>query len=165
MADRSDGDVSRLAKGPAGQGRSGAQRSQSSSQRPWRTEGLPEEGQGSGGPSWWRTALWFLAVWFLLFGLTTAQTVSSAQLATVPYTEFTDQVEAGNVREVFARGLTIEGVLEEPAEVPDGQGTYTQFATERPVFAEENLLSELERTGAVVRAQPVTTERGVWPIC
>jgi cell division protease FtsH len=40
-------------------------------------------------------------------------------------------------------------------------GTYRRFTTERPAFAQDNLLARLERSGATVRATPVTEERGV----
>ncbi|WP_272027670.1 ATP-dependent zinc metalloprotease FtsH [Kocuria rosea] len=103
---------------------------------------------------------WFLMWWLLLFTLTTLQDAGSAQVASVPYTEFTAQVQDGNIEEVFARGNTIQGVLREPVDRPEGDGTYTEFTTERPVFAEDDLLGALETHGAEVSATPVTTERG-----
>jgi cell division protease FtsH len=71
-------------------------------------------------------------------------------------------VQAGNVAEIFARGNTIQGALREPRPVPGGKAgpTYQRFSTERPVFARDDLLGNLERTGAIVRATPVVQERG-----
>lgn len=127
--------------------------------QPWRTEGMPDGAPP--GPRWGRLIGWVVVAWFALFALTTVQDIATSQVAGVAYTEFTDQVEAGNVEEVFSRGQTIEGVLVEPAPVPDGEGTYRQFATERPMFAQDDLLAELEAGDAVVSATPVTQQRGV----
>ncbi|MFL5303374.1 MAG: ATP-dependent zinc metalloprotease FtsH [Anaeromyxobacteraceae bacterium] len=40
------------------------------------------------------------------------------------------------------------------------KATYDRFATERPVFAQDDLLPKLEKSGANVRAKPVVHERG-----
>ncbi|PFG38159.1 cell division protease FtsH [Georgenia soli] len=106
-----------------------------------------------------------LVGWLVLFGLTTAQDVMGSQAAPISYTEFTRQVEEGNVEEVYSRGQTIEGVLAEEAPLPDGPdgATYLQFTTERPTFAQDDLLTALEDGDAVVRATPVTEQRGLLP--
>jgi cell division protease FtsH len=81
---------------------------------------------------------------------------------TVPYTEFKAQVDGGNVAEVFARGETIEGKLKKPAPSPKQQSkTYEQFKTERPTFAVDDLLTQLEANHATVRATPIVQERGM----
>jgi len=79
----------------------------------------------------------------------------------VPYTEFKGQVAAKNITEVFAKGDTIEGALKKAAPLP-GQSdrTYQQFTTERPTFANDDLLSELTRGEATVRATPIVQHRG-----
>ena len=133
--------------------------------RPWRTEGMPPGYGGDGDDEsprrfrWLNAVLWFLLGYALLFGLLTAEDHMGGGL-TISYTEFIRQVEAGNVEQVFARGQTIQGELREPARVPDGEGTYEQFVTERPVFAEDDLLAQLEESGATVSATPVIDERG-----
>jgi cell division protease FtsH len=98
----------------------------------------------------------------VVFGLLTWQDQSNA-VATVPYTEFTAQIEAKNVGEIFARGDTIEGTLRAARPVPGGQPgvTYLQFTTERPTFAQDDLLTQLRTDGAVVRATPVVQQRGM----
>ncbi|WP_345038037.1 ATP-dependent zinc metalloprotease FtsH [Georgenia daeguensis] len=139
--------------------------------QPWRTEGVPPQGREPEPPGWGRVITWLLLGWVVLFGLTTLQDVASSQVATISYTEFRQQVEEGNVEEVFSRGQSIEGRLAEPAELPEGAspapagdgGTYTQFVTERPTFAQDDLLAELEASDAVVRATPITQERGILP--
>ncbi len=139
-----------------------SQQSQQPPLPPWRTEGMPDQPEEPQRPRWGRIALWVLLGWFLLFGLTTFQDVSSARVATISYTEFRHQVEEGNVERVYSRGESIEGVLVEPAPVPgeDAEGTYQQFETERPTFAQDDLLSELAANDAVVQATPIVEERG-----
>src|SRR6185503_15252783 len=83
----------------------------------------------------------------------------------ISYTEFDKQVDAKNVAEVFARGYTIQGELRTekaiPAEAkPSKPGKYKRFSTERPVFAEDDLLQRLSGGGATVRATPLVEERG-----
>lgn len=86
---------------------------------------------------------------------------------TVPYTEFTAQVQQHNVAEVFSRGQTIEGTLREPKPVPGENAsapeapTYQRFTTERPTFAEDDLLAQLQQGGATVSATPLTQDRGI----
>lgn len=131
---------------------------------PWRTEGLPHGARGNGEPkgNWTRLALTFLAVYLVFFGLTSLQDQVAGARPAVPYTEFSKQVDRGNVDEVFARGSTIQGTLKEPVPLPGpAGGDYTGFTTERPTFAEDDLLSALENSGATVRATPVVQERGV----
>lgn len=87
--------------------------------------------------------------------------MSASQTATISYTEFTQQVEDGNVEAVFSKGESIEGQLKEAATHPDNEDvTYTQFVTERPTFANDDLLSALEGQGTVVSASPLVQERG-----
>ncbi len=133
--------------------------------KPWRTEGLPSQG-GKDEPekkrNWWGIATRVLIVYFIVFGLLTLQDRLNGP-QTISYTEFDTQVEANNVEELFARGHTIQGKLREPKPLPDGkQGdTYERFATERPVFAQDDLLAKLVKSGAAVRATPVVQERGM----
>src|SRR5581483_5412695 len=78
-----------------------------------------------------------------------------------PYTEFKSQVDARNVAEIFAKGDTIEGALKNSAPLPGhANRTYQQFTTERPTFANDDLLTELTKGGATVRATPIVQHRG-----
>ena len=134
--------------------------------RPWRTEGMPP-GQGgrkrSSRRRWLRMAVAMQLIYWLAFGLVSWQD-AAAGAVTVPYTVFTAQVQAGNVAEVFARGDAIQGTLREPLPVPDQPGrSYQKFNTERPVFARDDLLAQLRRSGATVQATPVVQQRGLLP--
>jgi cell division protease FtsH len=131
--------------------------------KPWRTEGVSDKDTDAPQPPRrpnWRWLVWMLAGYVVVFGLLTTQD-QMAGAPTVSYTEFTNQVEAGNISEVFARGDTIEGVLKKPARLPGGEGeNYERFTTERPTFAQDDLLANLEQRGATVRATPVVEQRG-----
>ncbi|TCN42151.1 cell division protease FtsH [Kribbella orskensis] len=131
--------------------------------QPWRTEGMPPSaGKPPRRPRWLRFAAFIAGGYLLLFLLTTMQDQMSGGTETVAYTEFTIQVEKGNVAEVFSRGDTIQGTLKDAATVPGkSDATYTKFTTERPTFATDDLFGALEKSGATVRATPVTQQRGV----
>ena len=127
--------------------------------RPWRTEGLPKGQPGKQRPAWAGWAPWVMG-YGLLFGLLTLQDRFGVPQA-VPYTEFKTQVAGQNLKEVFARGNSIQGALKQLKPVPGAKdGTYQQFTTERPTFAADDLLSELASSGASVRATPLVRERG-----
>ena len=97
----------------------------------------------------------------LLFGLLTWQDTGNAR--EISYTEFQAQVEARNVAEIFARGDSIEGELRTAAPVSEeSSDTYQQFTTERPTFAQDDLLAELADSDATVSATPVVEERGTF---
>jgi cell division protease FtsH len=135
--------------------------------KPWRTEGLPK-GQPPAPParSRWNRLGFALLAYLIFFSVLTMQDRLNGP-ETVPYTEFKTQVAAKNVSEVFARGDSIQGGLHRPAPVPNeppdkaGQ-TYQKFTTERPTFANDDLLAELTSGGALVRATPLVQQRGMF---
>lgn len=98
--------------------------------------------------------------YLVLFGLISMQDAFNSP-PEISYTEFTNQVQASNVAEVFSQGQSIQGSLRQPRPLPgQPRKTYTQFGTERPAFAQDDLLTELQRTGVTVRATPVSQQRG-----
>jgi cell division protease FtsH len=132
---------------------------QQSAARPWRTEGLPKKEPPKPRQRWITAAIWF-GGYLVLFGLLTVQDRLSGPQP-VPYTEFKNQVAAKNIVELFARGDSIEGQLKKAAPLPGKQDrTYQQFTTERPTFANDDLLTELTGGGATVRATPLVQQRG-----
>ena len=130
--------------------------------QPWRTEGLPKgHGERPRRPRWVRLVAWIVGGYLVLFLLTTMQDQMSGAAEAIAYTEFTTQVEKGNVAEIFARGDTIEGQLKAAASVPGKtDADYTKFTTERPTFANDDLYGALEKSGTTVRATPVVQQRG-----
>ena len=128
--------------------------------KPWRTEGLPPAPSKDGKPRWSLVALAAIG-YAIVFAVLTVQDRLSAPQA-VPYTEFREQVVGRNVSEVFSRGDSIQGVLKKPVPVPGEAGqSYDRFTTERPTYANDDLLAELSDGGAQVRATPLVQERGV----
>jgi cell division protease FtsH len=121
---------------------------------------MPKGPPGKPRPAWAGWAPWLVG-YAVLFGLLTLQD-RFAGPSPVPYTEFKSQVASQNVKEVFARGNTIQGALKQPKPAVDAAkgGTYEQFTTERPTFAADDLLAELSSMGATVRATPLVQERG-----
>src|SRR5688572_561693 len=105
--------------------------------KPWRTEGVPNNGEqtpaGDQPKSPWRkTLVWLILSYLIFFGIATFEDgMSKAQ--PIPYTEFTAQVEKSNVSEVFSRGQTIQGTLKNAVTVPATDKAqaqqYTQFVT------------------------------------
>lgn len=123
---------------------------------PGRGDG-PEPSRGR----WYKPWLW-LAVLYLGFFLILSFQDRAAVPEAVSYSEFKSQVQSNNVAEVFSRGDTIEGKLRQQKPVPGAEGqSYTEFVTERPTFANDNLLGALEANDVTVRATPLVQERGV----
>ena len=128
--------------------------------KPWRTEGLPV-GPPREPPFRWRIVGVLVVLEILLFSVLTLQDRRSGPQA-ISYTEFKSHVARKNVREVFARGNTIQGALRQVAWLPDLQDRpYQQFTTERPTFAADDLLTELAASAATVRATPLAEARGI----
>jgi cell division protease FtsH len=127
--------------------------------KPWRTEGLPKGEPPKRRPRWATLGIWLVG-YLILFSLLTVQDrLSGPQL--ISYTDFKTQVASKNISELFARGDSIEGELRKPAPVPGrADQTYQQFTTERPTFANDDLLAELIGGGATVRATPLVQQRG-----
>ena len=160
MADQNGTQPRRADRTPAGRPPRGAP------DRPWRTEGLPEDHGDDGGPrrprNWGRLAVWLALAFVVVFGVLSLQD-RQAQPPTIPYTTFVEQVQAKNVTQVFANDENIDGTLRTPQPLPGAPPgtTYGSFTTTRPAFANDNLLAELQQSGAAVSATPVTQQRGV----
>ncbi len=139
------------------------------SPRPWRTEGLPNQGEGRAKkPKRWVFWVAAAALFAVIWGVLSWQDARNAP-PTIAYTEFISQVADGNVKQIYAKGDTIQGELKKAATLPPAEGEekptgkdYTKFSTERPTFAADDLLNDLDKTGAEVRATPVIDERGPW---
>jgi cell division protease FtsH len=128
-------------------------------QKPWRTEGLPPAQPQKPRLRRSTMVLWLVG-YLVLFGILTVQD-RLAQPEPVPYTEFKNQVAKSNVGALFARGNSIEGELKKAVASPERQDrTYQRFSTERPTFATDDLLAELTKGGATVRATPLAGQRG-----
>jgi len=147
--------------------------------KPWRTEGLPSKSEDGANPSppaggGLRPNSWrFWVVWLLVLGAIWAFTTWMNHRSTPPvvsYNEFTSQVQSGNVKSVHAKGDSIDGELKSPAVIPadtdanaNKSGTkYTQFTTERPTWATDDLYAALQSHQVLVSATPTYTETPLW---
>jgi cell division protease FtsH len=78
---------------------------------------------------------------------------------TVPYSYFRGQAQAGNVAEVSSQGETIQGSFRHVITYPAGKkGTVTHlFKTERPAFADDQLIGLLSSKNVTINAKPVSS--------
>ncbi|MEU4535729.1 ATP-dependent zinc metalloprotease FtsH [Streptosporangium sp. NPDC023825] len=125
--------------------------------KPWRSEGLP--GDGAPAPqrprfNWVRFLMTMVIVYA---GFFIVSSFFEEPTEPISYTQFTQQVQAGNVKEVYATGTAIQGTLRKAARDPDSDNvTYHKFSTELPVFADRaGLYQQLLATKANIRAEPV----------
>ncbi|MDT7843621.1 ATP-dependent zinc metalloprotease FtsH [Streptomyces justiciae] len=129
----------------------------------WRTEGTPEEPQkpspGGRRPrgGWWSLVVTALVV-FLIANLVLSF-FNEGDEPTISYTEFSKQVDAGNVSKIYAKGDAIQGQLKKEQDNPEGDGKYTKFNTERPTFADDQLWEDLTKHNVTVTAEPVVQHR------
>ncbi|WP_369179846.1 ATP-dependent zinc metalloprotease FtsH [Streptomyces mutabilis] len=130
---------------------------------PWRTEGTPDEppkpptgGRRMRG-GWWNLVLAALIV-YLIANLVLSF-FNEGDEPTISYTEFSKQVDEGNVSKIYAKGDAIQGQLKKARDNPGGDGTYTKFTTERPTFADDRLWDELTEHNVTVTAEPVVQQR------
>ncbi|MFG2375778.1 ATP-dependent zinc metalloprotease FtsH [Streptomyces sp. NPDC048504] len=131
--------------------------------QPWRTEGTPDEPPkpSPGGKKmrggWWSLILTALVV-YLVANLILSF-FNEGDEPTISYTEFSKQVDAGNVTKIYAKGNAIQGQLKKEQKNPGGDGKYTKFDTERPTFADDQLWEDLTKHNVTVTAEPVVQHR------
>ncbi len=106
-------------------------------------------------PGGWVGLVVTALVLFLLTNLILSLFNGEGDEPTISYTEFSRQVTAGNVATIYSKGDAIEGELKEKQPVPDGDGDYTKFTTQRPAFAEDDLWATLTAQNVTVTAEPV----------
>jgi cell division protease FtsH len=156
---------------PSASQRTGANRQTTPDDRrpPWRVEGARQpEGATGGRPVHKRPSSWLVGLLLLLaldWILVLAYQPSSQPRITVPYSYFTQQIQASNVASVTAQASTIQGTFRHAITYPahsrttsSGQKstTTTLFTTTRPTFADDHLLTALTNEGATVTAKPVS---------
>ncbi|MDX3116032.1 ATP-dependent zinc metalloprotease FtsH [Streptomyces scabiei] len=133
-------------------------------EQPWRTEGTPDD--GSRPPDgrrtrgrWWGLAVTAVVVFLLVYiGL---NYLGGGDEPTISYTEFSRQVDSGNVDKIYSKGDAIQGRLKKARDDPDGGGKYTTFKTQRPAFADDDLWQSLDRKDVTVTARPVVQQRSL----
>lgn len=152
-------------KRPASRERKGSGRDAAGKQgdsKPWRSEGLPDGPSAPQRPKidWVR----FLMTMVIIYvGFFIVSSFFDRTVEPISYTHFAQQVRAGNVKAVYATGLSIQGTLKKPVRDPDRANVeYDRFSTEIPVFADqEALYRQLTATGVNIRAEPIGGGRGL----
>ncbi|MFF8954481.1 ATP-dependent zinc metalloprotease FtsH [Streptomyces sp. NPDC014894] len=127
--------------------------------KPWRSEGAPPPPPPRKRmPGGWGGLILTALIVYLIANLVLSL-FSEGDEPTVSYTEFSAQVDAGNVSKIYSKGDAIQGQLKKKAPVPDGKGDYTKFTTQRPAFADDDLWRELTAQKVTVTAEPVVQQR------
>jgi cell division protease FtsH len=115
-------------------------------------------------PIRWRR-FWLIFAALLLANIiisTILQGVSQPPSVTIPYNVFIAQVNAGNVVNITATGDSITGTARKAVSAGPGQTKATNFATQRPVFASDNLEAELIKEKVSILAEPPNPPAPVW---
>lgn len=131
--------------------------------QPWRTEGTPPEPTGppSGKrkmPGGW-IGLTIAALVVFVIAILVLSFFNEGNEPTISYTEFSKQVENGNITKIYSKGDAIQGQLKNAQDNPEGGGKYTKFQTQRPSFADDKLWQNLEQHQVTVTASPVVQQR------
>ncbi|WP_345699126.1 ATP-dependent zinc metalloprotease FtsH [Kitasatospora terrestris] len=127
--------------------------------QPWRSEGAPPPPPRRRMPGGWGGLILTALVVFLISDLLLSF-VGNGGSTTISYTEFNNQLNSGNITKIYSKGDAIEGSLKSKAPKPDGgKGDYTDFTTQRPVFADDNLWGTLQAQNVTVTAEPVVQQR------
>ncbi|MGW2775493.1 ATP-dependent zinc metalloprotease FtsH [Streptomyces olivaceoviridis] len=133
---------------------------------PWRSEGVPG---GPPAPNGRRSRNGCLVqiVVILVIYLGTGllyNTMHGDGTTSIDYTDFTAQLDSGNVKTVYSQGSQIQGTLKKAREVPGGDhgATYVRFKTYEPAFADDDgLWREITRQKVSVSASPVAQGPGL----
>ncbi|MEU9701845.1 ATP-dependent zinc metalloprotease FtsH [Streptomyces sp. NPDC047981] len=128
--------------------------------QPWRSEGAPPPPPAKKKmPGGWGGLILTALVVYLLANLVLSF-FNRGDEPTISYTEFSKQVNAGNVTKIYSKGDAIQGELKNKQPLPNGdKGDYSKFVTQRPAFADDDLWAELTAKGVTVTAEPVVQER------
>jgi len=81
---------------------------------------------------------------------------------TLPYNAFVEQLNAGNVVSVTTTGDAISGVTKTAVKEPGGSTSATHFTTQRPSFADDQLLQSLEEHNVTINAKPENPPPPFW---
>ncbi|MDQ2896121.1 MAG: ATP-dependent zinc metalloprotease FtsH [Actinomycetota bacterium] len=137
---------------------------------PWRVEGARREPDKPNATGVVRRPPGGKFIWLVLLGMFAANWLIASQVQpsghprlTVPYSYFRAQAQTGNVAEVSSTGAAIQGSFRHVVTYPAGKkGQVTHlFTTQRPAFADDQLLSLLLSNKVTVNANPVNQGRSL----
>ncbi|MEV0256414.1 ATP-dependent zinc metalloprotease FtsH [Streptomyces sp. NPDC050732] len=130
---------------------------------PWRSEGAPPPAPTPPPrkkmPGGWGGLIVTALIVFVIANLVLSF-FSDGDEPTISYTEFSKQVDSGNVTKIYSKGDAIQGQLKKEQPKPGkDKGNYTKFTTQRPAFADDKLWDDLTKHDVTVTAEPVVQER------
>ena len=109
---------------------------------------------------------WFwvvLAVLFVFNLLVSQSLLGPEERIRISYTTFLEELDSGNVESVTTTGDTIQGTLVDPIAGPDDpEPTSRLVLSERPAFAEDDLLQRLIDAGVEVNAEDPDADPPLW---
>ncbi len=118
-----------------------------------------------------KVPLWGTIAVFVLFALLIyywgrALTPEPAEKYAISYTEFIQQVNAGNVNSVTIQGLDVTGDLKKPVQiqVPNQKKPVSTvyFKTTLPTFQSGDLLKTLQENGVTINIKPAQKSSALW---
>ena len=131
------------------------------------TDGRPGGATPSGtssnrGSSWLRWLIFLIVINLLFYAPLLFGSSSGGPAITLSYTNFLQQVQQGNVKDVTLTGNTVSGDFKTPLkQTSSGAGnttvSYAQFTSYVPETGDPTLLPTLEKNGVQVTAQPTQT--------
>jgi cell division protease FtsH len=108
----------------------------------------------------WVFILVLLAVNFVI--TTIIEAVSAPPSVTIPYDDFLSQIGRGNVLNITATGDSITGTTRKAIAGASGQPSATNFLTQRPSFASDNLEASLIKAKVSILAEPPNPPTPLW---
>jgi cell division protease FtsH len=108
----------------------------------------------------WLTLVGLLILNYIISGLLLG--AGQPKSVTIAYNVFLDQVTAGNVVSINATADSITGVTKKAVTDASGSGTATNFSTQRPAFASDNLEALLTKQNVTILAQNPNPPTPLW---
>ncbi len=114
----------------------------------------------------WRTSIVAILVFIILFVWTQYFTPTGPERYEVSYSQFFEQLNAGNIKSVSIRKLQVNGefIKEVNIILPGAKKPLAvkDFQTNLPSFQGEGLLSELEKKNVVINVEPAGEKSLFW---
>ena len=108
---------------------------------------------------------WIVLGILLLVNIVVGQVFSGlgqTPTVTISYNTFLTQVTEGNVTSVTSTGESINGVTKKPVADFQNGTTSTKFQTQRPAFANDDLLTLLQNSNVVINAKDPNAATPLW---
>ncbi|GAB4388232.1 MAG: ATP-dependent zinc metalloprotease FtsH [Thermodesulfovibrionales bacterium] len=114
----------------------------------------------------WRVAIFFILFLVIMFVSMRLIAPPAEQRREISYTQFSEQLEAGNIESVTLRKLQVNGKLksETRLKVPgaDQPVAVREFTTQLPTFQGEGLIDRLEAKNVAINVEPADSGSAFW---